>query len=256
MFDGIDIAGGLTPETKLFRYVRLSQFLSFVEEKQLVLTRIKQWEDTWEVPHRTIPFRDENGKLDRPIYTIYDDMLGQCWSLHEESDALWRIYSPNREGLVIRTTVQAFEQLTDIRFGVLAPVVYYRDLMEGIRDIEGKKDYFHIFASAFLKREAFAHEKEVRLVTLNDERHVTSYQLGAEHIPIRVDPASFVQGVIIDPRASDWFVTMIRSYCQRAGFSCKPVQSRLYSSDIYESTGIVTQITPVKPNDKVDGTHE
>jgi hypothetical protein len=35
-----------------------------------------------------------------------NSFYGQCWSLTRESDAMWRIYSPNEDGVKVKTTIR------------------------------------------------------------------------------------------------------------------------------------------------------
>jgi hypothetical protein len=39
---------GIEENTKLYRYISLSQFMSFVETKKTYLTNINLWPDPWE----------------------------------------------------------------------------------------------------------------------------------------------------------------------------------------------------------------
>lgn len=229
-------AGKISAHTKLYRYINLSQFLSFIESKKTYLTKVKTWQDTWEVPESKIPVMHENGKIEFSKKNNTDDMFGQCWSLTSESDALWRIYSSDQEGLLIQTSTSKFDIIEDIKFGMIAPVIYYRNLKDGIVDLENREDYHELFGQAFLKRQAFEHEKEVRLVTINNPRCLGIRYDEARHIYVDLDPLIFIEKIIIDPRASDWYVKTIQKYCKRVGFEHSPSKSELYSPNIYEAT--------------------
>jgi len=243
---GIIKGDNLTDDTKLYRYISLSQFLSFVETKKITLNNINEWDDTWEAPAGKIPIQTTDGKISFPGWTIFNDMYGQCWSLEGSSDALWRIYSPHREGLLLQTSVKKFELMKNqIKFGMLSPIIYYDDLMQTFKYIKTVKFPKNFFIDAFLKRKAFEHEKEVRLITLNDERCLRKRIKECRYIEIELNPLDFIEGILIDPRASDQYVTAIKKYCERAGFTIVPEKSDLYS-DVYEKTGIVIRYTPKK----------
>lgn len=242
---GIITSDNLTDDTKLYRYVNLSHFISFVETKKTYLTNINNWEDTWEIPKNKIP-TEINGKIESPLWSIFDDMFGQCWSLEGSSDALWRIYSQHKEGLLLQTSVKKIKLMeSNIKFGMLAPVIYYDNLMETFNQIEKIKGPKSVFKDAFLKRNAFKHEKEVRLVTLNDERCLEKKIKNCTHLEIELNPIEFLEGITIDPRASDWYVDSIKKYCKRAGFSIIPKKSNLYS-DVYEETQMIMRFVPKK----------
>lgn len=38
----------LSPDTKLYRYMKIESFMSFVEAKQIHLTNVNLWDDKWE----------------------------------------------------------------------------------------------------------------------------------------------------------------------------------------------------------------
>lgn len=45
---------------------------------------------------------------------------------------------------------------------------------------------------------------------------------------MKVDPLRLIDVIILDPRASDYFLSIVRSYCMRVGFSALPQKSDLY----------------------------
>jgi hypothetical protein len=171
-------------------------------------------------------------------------MYGQCWSLHEESDAMWRIYSPHNEGVVIQTSVKKFHLLNEIKFAALGPVIYYDDLKRALDEIGSRRSYER-FTEAFLKRRAFEHENEVRLVTEDDPYCLISPPNGASWFNVGLDPRQFIEGITVDPRADDRYVEVLQKYCERVGIMAKPIKSTLYG-DMYEQTGLVTKYVTVK----------
>lgn len=236
-------AGGLEDSTKLFRYLKLSQFVEFIEKRQAYFTNIKCWEDTWEAPTSQLPSEKLNEEYEGNDQNLYlERMIGQCWSLEGVSDALWRIYSTEKEGILIQTTAERFRLIKGIKLAMLAPVVYYGDLRKAIYQLKNMKYYDGIFGEGFLKRKAFEHEKEVRIITVNDEKFISKRHNSMVHVEFDLDPKSFIESIIIDPRSSDWYVETIKSYCQRAGLDVEPIKSDLYSLDIYESTGIIKMV--------------
>lgn len=236
----------LNVETKLYRYINLKQFLSIVENHKIYLTRINKWEDTWEIPGGKLPSQRDNGDLSYPNWSIDEKMYGNCWSLSEESDALWRIYSPNSDGLKIQTSVKKFSLFNDVYHGLLAPIIYYDNLLEALNELEAKKEYPKPFSRAFLKRNAFTHEQEVRLVTIDDGRCMKSRGNKKDFINLDINPFEFIESVTIDPRADSWYVNTIKKYCNRAEFNFIPTKSNLYNPDIFEQTKIVVKFRPVE----------
>jgi hypothetical protein len=243
---GIIKAGGMAADAKLYRYINLSQFLDFVENQRVHLTRIKDWEDPWEAPGSSLPVENDDGKLTYPSWNLSEDLYGQSWTLNPESDALWRIYSPQGEGLLIQTSAEKFSLLTDIKFGQLAPVMYFEDLIHALNTLTKTSGYDTLFSEALLKRKAFEHEQEVRLITINDERCLPRRFKRCSRIYVGLDPFVFIEGITVDPRAHASYVETLAAYCKRAGFSIVPTKSSLYSPDIYGCSGVVRKYVPVK----------
>jgi len=243
---GIMKAGTLTNETRLYRYMGLSQFLSLVENKQTHITSIRQWQDTWEAPSYQLPRQRDDGELEYSLWNIAEDMFGQSWSLHSESDALWRVYSREKEGVVVQTTARKFDLMKEIRFGVLAPVIYYDNLLNALSEIKVDRRKENPFIEAFLKRKAFEYEAEVRLITVNDERCLGTRHKDCDRIYIAVDPIEFIESITVDPRSEDWYVDTLKRYSERAGFTIMPRRSGLYSEGVFESTGIRIRYVPVE----------
>jgi hypothetical protein len=226
--------------------------MSFVELKQTSFSRVKNWPDTWEVPTARLPMQTDDGPVKYSLWNINESMFGQCWSLHGESDAMWRIYSPQNEGVVIHASVKKFRLLRDIKYAALGPVIYYDDLKMVLDEVETHphRGPYERFTGAFLKRKAFEHEREVRLVTMDDPQClVRTPPAGASRLSVDLDPLEFIEGITIDPRADDQYVTVIQKYCQRAGFSINPTRSTLYG-DPYELTRLVRKYVTVQKKEK------
>jgi hypothetical protein len=168
----------------------------------------------------------DDGRIEMPIYSSHQDMFGQCWSLIEDSDALWRIYSPNGKGLMIQTTAKKFLLIKEIMHGLLGRMDYSN--FDNIKDFPQD-----LLEMALIKRKAFEHEQEVRLITHADM--VKGEWTGNPYISIDLNPLEFIEKIVIDPRADDRFVTAIVKYCKRAGFKITPTKSSLYSFDPYKS---------------------
>lgn len=220
--ENIKLAGSVTNETKLYRYISLGQFLSLVEGRQTYLTSVSQWYDRWESPIAQLieVFVPSMKNVQARLY-------GQCWSLAAESDAMWRIYSPQGDGLLIETTAKQLRQIDYAKKGLLAPVIYFDDMNDLIGPIS--RAYPAPFNSAFYKRKAFAYEQEVRLVAA-DRRHYDCANQEQDRVYIDLDPVALINNVVVDPRAKDWYVDVVRQYCQRSGFAFVLRKSELYGS--------------------------
>ena len=73
----------------LFRIMAFRHAIELFETGHLHLSLPSGWDDPYE---RLV----EHGRQ--------ESVFAQCWSMRETSDAMWRIYSPDRMGISIRTT--------------------------------------------------------------------------------------------------------------------------------------------------------
>jgi hypothetical protein len=158
---------------------------------------------------------------------------------------MWRIYSLQKEGVVIQTSVKQFSSLKGIKLAALGIVSYCEDVKQAVDKAEKEKTYER-FSEAFVKRKAFEHEREVRLVTAADSQCLAlKPPSGCLWFNIDCDPTCFIEGIKIDPRADDHYVNDLQNYCKRSGLVCRPTKSTLYG-DLYEHTGLVTTYRTAK----------
>jgi len=134
-----------------------------------------------------------------------------------------------------------------MEYAALGPVIYYDDLKVALDEIHShpSQGEYERFTEGFLKRRAFEHEAEVRIVTADDENCFAHNLLaGAQRCYIDLDPFEFIQGIMIDPRADERYVEVVQKYCERVGFAIQPIKSSLYG-DPYKQTRLVTKYVTV-----------
>lgn len=208
----------LNPKTKLYRYIKLSCFLELMETHSMYLTNLNSWDDLWELPAKN--------KMPEEFKDMY---YGQCWSLQGISDALWKIYAKDKEGILIQSSIEKFYNLQGIKLGKLSPVMYYEDLDLALSKSNSMEGIDKIFYHGLLKRKAFEHEKEVRLITLNTETCIdNNCKKHDSTLLVKVDTFDFIEDIFIDPRASNWFVDTIKIYCKRLNLHITPKKSDLF----------------------------
>lgn len=83
----------------------LKRFNELYYNKENVLVNPRKWDDPFE------NFMIENAKYlfkGGRIHTTRDSdcCFGQCWTLTKESDAIWRIYAPNKDGVKVKSTIR------------------------------------------------------------------------------------------------------------------------------------------------------
>lgn len=205
--------------------------------KKNCLVRTKMWDDPFE--NFLFSAIGIDGDGNRIGFGVRDDLYGQCWTDAEETDAMWRIYSHEKDGVRVRCTPRKL--LT----GLYQSQQRFRDISCFIGKVsylsEGKilsflEDAEFVKAAAFdssgvnqartllFKRTAFAHENEVRLIYL---RPNTDHAADDTFLYPQ-DPISLFDELLLDPRLDEAAIAIHRSELASLGFRCEIRQSDLY----------------------------
>lgn len=243
MVEDFQISEELKLDQKIYRYINIKEFISMIENKKTCFTRVVDWEDTWEAPLKRIPVDSDMEETDE-YFETYEYIYGQCWSKNAESDAMWRIYSSNKDGIMIQSSVKTLVDSLNLDNALIAPVIYFSDLQDALDELDDKP-YDNNLAGALLKRRAFSHEEEVRLLSIpfNNER--------SRHVEIEIEPNQLIERIILDPRCEKWYLDTIVNYCKRVGLSVIPYKSDLYEDNIYEKNKMkiyIRQVPDAEPN--------
>lgn len=229
-----------TAETYLYRIMPLRYFLQMLEKEVVYLPRISKWTDTYELFLFKQYFVDSGGK-EIAIPLQPDNIYGQCWSSARKSEALWRIYSPDRYSVQIKTTAKQLEEWakTYSKNGLLlefGEIKYYteRKLNEWILSVTASTLENKLIESLFIKRDSFSHEKEYRVIAY--PAHNSNLQEGSSKIPFYEDnhleiPMSPlpIYEVSLDPRLSEEECRFLKDAISlRIGGKCRVSQSTLY----------------------------
>lgn len=209
----------------VWRYLDLSKFVHLLSRNVLTLSRLDKFIDPFEgsLPAPTLE------KLQQ-IYNTYDvsqerrdkstdirrrtrtRTYANCWNLGDaESDALWRLYCGNSQGVAIRTTYTALQNslrsYPDVYIGLIRYINYDKDFFVG--------DDFGIFDLVMHKQVAFAHEREVRVVWLDTyEPRFASLDGSGEERPVvkslEWNAEQVIQAIHIHPCAHELFEEVVR----------------------------------------------
>ncbi len=219
----------------IYRIVSIERLLEAFRTYQNVLVSPKKWDDPFEnfILNSKVEF--PNGKLGQ--FNFNNRVYGQCWTKHKASDAMWRIYSPKSKGVRIRTTIPKLaSSLIKVVGGAsqsncfIGKVKYLNDkkLIDFANNIFlnlGDKG-MRVFAETLLvKRPAFRHEREVRLIyidfTNQGDEGLYSYY---------VNPHELIDQIMIDPRVDyDEYLKIKSKIREETGFKEKILRSLLYA---------------------------
>ncbi len=219
----------------IYRVVTVERLLELFYFKEIVLVKPEKWDDPYENLMLKANCQLENGEK-ISLSGIMKKFYGQCWTLEDENDGMWRIYAPYKNGVIIQTTVkkllEAIWDSDDInadRKCFIGKVLYedekeIKDIFENIYDnintIIDPTNYLQAL-TFFVKRKEFANEKEVRIIYRSDvERDIQRFS---------VEPDALIDKVIFDPRMSDNLCKLYHGLIQSLGFKGQIRQSTLYT---------------------------
>lgn len=210
----------------LYRILSYRHVLDFFETGELHFAPPNSWDD----PYEQI-LRHKDSHL----------FFAQCWCKRAVSDAMWRIYSPDRTALRIRTTrsklTAALKSEKDrSNFGYLIDDVKYMSankvkshIAQVATELRTNYNSRRAADALLVKRDAFDHEAEVRIL-LND-KSTTDKSKPKPALRVPVDPHLLIDSVYFDPRADDAFVRMCTHYLKTSiKFSRLIGKSALYRS--------------------------
>lgn len=189
----------------IYRVVSLERLVELFVSKENTLVKPRLWEDTFENFILQSPVKLNSGLVVN--YDLHERMYGQCWTLHKSSDAMWRIYSQDKCGLRIRTTinkllnsVRAYETTRKKVTACIGKVEYLSDrgLLKRANSTFDDKGISkqNIFRSLLVKRSAFKHENEVRILIDAWGQDGCSSDL----FKYVLDPNDLIDQIMVDPR--------------------------------------------------------
>lgn len=235
----------------LYRFIAFNRLEDLIIRKSTCLTQVKSWEDTYEGFHVRDIIRNTlkanypqiaDRMLDALIDHIHQCMYAQCWATIEESDALWRIYSPDKKG--VRISVNR-EKLIGFLKTQIPPLTHGRVSYCSHKEVVGRINHelreqlqqgvalgVLLDKAFFYKRLAFSHEYEFRVGALIYPSRLIIDVPPDDSNPSDVDNAiatiractyqprycfsfdpSLIEEIILDPRASDAFLAQVQNLC-------------------------------------------
>lgn len=214
--------------TYLYRIMPLRHIVDLFETRELHFASPSTWDD----PYERI-LRHKGSEL----------AYAQCWCKRAVSDAMWRIYSPDRTAVRIRST-RAKLLAVGARIKATSHATFrvddvaYKPVNALDAELNSIADELKIGFSMkratdalFLKRDAFDHESEVRAIAfLQPKKDFQS----PNYLRVRIDPHDFVESILFDPRSEETYVKMATYFLRKALHFEGPVSR----SALYRATNI------------------
>ncbi|MGE9268183.1 MAG: DUF2971 domain-containing protein [Verrucomicrobiales bacterium] len=227
-------------DTPVYRIMPLHRLGELFKNRELVLVRPKLWDDPFENFFLKSTFLLQDG-TEVSADKIADSWYGQCWTTNSDTDAMWRIYSQDKQSLRIKTTIRKLADAmwdkndahssSKYHIGSVAykPVSEIDDFRKntGFMELTMGAGTSRLAETLLTKRQEFSHESEIRLLYFDTENN--SHLKQANIHPIHVDPTSLIDEVCIDPRIDDAIdIEALTKKIRRLGFSGSITQSTLY----------------------------
>jgi hypothetical protein len=100
--NGIDIDDWDAP---IYRVYSMHRFKSLLNTKTNGLVHPSLWKDPFENFFLKCKAVASDGTF-VSLESLSESWYGQCWTKNRDSDAMWRIYSPNKDGVRVSTTIR------------------------------------------------------------------------------------------------------------------------------------------------------
>lgn len=220
-FKNNNVINGLDLTTPIYKFLPL-KYIPILLHGQLYVGKVASWEDVYE----NFLFKQNFALTDGTRVTAENLIkcnFGQCWTKADETDAMWRIYSHIPDRLTYFGNNNDLDNVA-VRIKTTArklyDAVYTNDQCMASTYI-GNVEYFsqaaldiwlsrlnlsagnlsrNMAQSLFMKRTEFIHEQEVRIIISypSDDARINN-----PGITFNIDPATFIDEILIDPRLID-----------------------------------------------------
>lgn len=219
--------------TPLYRFISFETLLEIIQYKKLSMPKISCWEDPYENYFlKTKVLLAKTNRINKSLIEISNRLYGQCWTLTPESDAMWRIYSKEGNGVRISTTYGELKKLTEWSESSYDSIclgkVKYLKLEQIESEIKkfkhsGQFDANLVLNHTLNKRIEFAHENEFRIIYaagLDFKQTLKSYDIS--------DINNFIDSITFDPRISSRSQNIYSQVINELGYKKECTKSNLY----------------------------
>lgn len=211
----------------IYRIMPIHRLLEIFTINKLTLVKPESWDDPFEnlLLKGEIIIDGERGSLQSLRDTIY----GQCWTLHKETDAMWRIYSQDKQGVKVKTTIRKLINSLQAQEDEFRKVHCFIGNVEYLsqKDLVSKLGSIYLMdtsgagvaESLIYKRKEFSHEKEVRLIYTKKSGDIHQFT---------IDPHDLFDEVVFDPRINAHLFDSYKNSLEKKGYRKSIRQSVMY----------------------------
>jgi hypothetical protein len=218
----------------VYRIMKQEYAYSLFSDSQNVLVQPKRWKDKFENFQLQLGGVLDGEKFE---YGFKDDFCGQCWTSDYLSEAMWGIYAndPKQRYLRVRSTPRKLlESLAAAHPEMPQETCFvgkvdYKNTSEIEKFIKNGSS-LELSSSKFaqsllIKRSAFEHESEVRLLFFGDSKKFDTNGL----YRYKIDPHNLITQIMADPNRgrSDWAKDKAE-IASKTGFKGEIKRSKIY----------------------------
>jgi hypothetical protein len=229
----------------IYRIMKQEHVYSLFADRQNVLTQPHGWKDKFENFQLSIGGKLGGEEFD---YAFKHDFVGQCWTQHSLSEAMWGIYAsdPEQRYLRIRSTPRKLlsglidehsDMPQDTCFIGAVEYKTEKDLKSFAKN-SGHLDVSptRLARSLLLKRRAFKHEKEVRLIYFGEANQCDDNGL----YRYRINPHEMITQIMADPnRDRNYWAADHTAIKERTGFLSEIKRSKMYDPPDWDAPAYV-----------------
>jgi len=221
-------------DSPIYRIISIERLFELFNTKKNTLVNPVKWDDPFENFMMNATGELDGGELFS--ISFRDNFYGQCWTKTRESDAMWRIYSPDKKGARIKTTPRKLlKSLYDVsdeyrdKSCFVGKVKYFtKPKLKLLLDNYGENwilDNTGIGQARTLlfKRNAFKHENEVRII-FNSQGEYSTDDIHS----YTIDPFDLIDEIVFDPRILYKEFKGFKKTLKQMGFKNRILKSKLY----------------------------
>lgn len=217
----------LKDDDKLDRYMSFNRLLDCFVNKRFVFPKYIRFKDPWEGFFHEARLKHDDYQDETVLGKHYPFIM--CFTNHKESDAMWHTYSKNTTRVKIVTSVSKLKKLVNkpsSGFDSYLRTIEYLSksnienadfLIKRFPGVFKKGDRLASWEHAiidclFIKRDAFKHEDEVRLLLYFKEKQKDDFY------HLYTDPNEIIERVVLDPRIKKELEELYRDSLIKLGY--------------------------------------
>lgn len=231
-------------DAPIYKYIPFKYLKLMIQNSNLYFGKVSSWEDVyenWFLKEQMVLSSGEKVSAKELIPGVF----GQSWTLQEESDAMWRIYSKldrtlhdylDDTAVRIKTTARKLYNVIyandeDFYTSYIGAVKYlsqndFLKMQDSLSPLN-PLDLSEVFVkSYFFKRAPFEHEKEVRPILIYSPKHEN---FGKDGVSFDIDLDNLIDEMVTDPRLTPDEYRTVRG--QLIGLGAK--SDKVRNSELY-----------------------